>query len=112
MIVYVYSCFRSSFAASTISNAATEPKMKDLSKYVAAVIPDKWMQVADQLELSRSKIRAIRKDEDDCYERFMAVFDQWKQSCCQPYTWESLITALKSVDETGLAYKLKHDFCS
>ena len=87
--------------------------MKDLANYVAAIIPDKWMQVAVQLELDRSVIKAIRKDEDDCFERFMAVFDHWKQSSSQPYTWKALVTALKStsVNELTLAEKIRHLFC-
>ena len=87
--------------------------MKDLANCVAAAIPDKWMQVAFQLELSRAEIKAIKKDEDDSFERFMAVLDHWKQSTSQPFTWEALITALKStsVNEFRLAEKLQQDFC-
>ena len=99
-----------SVASMTVS---CEPKMKDLANYVAAVIPDKWMQVAVQLELDRSVIKAIRNDEDDCFKRFMAVFDHWKQSSSQPYTWKALVTALnsKSVNEFTLAKKIQQEFC-
>ena len=90
-----------------------EPKLKDLANHVAAVIPGKWMEVAIQLDLTMGEIDSIEHDRNSSFLRFMAVFEQWKKSCRQPYTWESLITALKStsVNEFRLAKKLQEEFC-
>jgi hypothetical protein len=87
--------------------------MSVLANRVAAVIPDKWKKVAVQLELSRGEIRAIQKDEDDSSDRFMAVMDHWKQSLRKPFTWATLVSALRSpsVNETRLADELNREFC-
>ena len=87
--------------------------MKDLANSVAAIIPHKWKQVAIQLELSRGERKAIEKDEDECFDRFVAVFEHWKQSSCQSFTWKTLVEALKSpsVGEQSLAEQLQKEYC-
>ena len=92
---------------------ASVPTLKDLSNRVAAVIPDKWIQVAIQLELDMSVIRTIRKEESSCFEQFVAVLEQWKKSSSLPYTWKSLVTVLRSrsVNESRLAHELEIEFC-
>ena len=57
--------------------------------------------------------KAIERDEVKSFDRFMAVLEQWKQSASLPYTWESIVTVLKSasVDEPILAAELAKDFC-
>ena len=93
---------------------AAKPAISDLANDVAAVVPDKWKSVAFQLGVSMSEIRAIRKDEEDCFDRFMAVFDHWMRTSCTPCSWETLVTALRSdsVKELDLADKLHDKFCS
>ena len=97
----------------TLVTVSCEPKTKDLANHVAAVIPGKWMQVAIQLDLTMGEIDSIEHDRNSSFLRFMDVFEQWKKSCRQPYTWVSLITALKStsVNEFRLARKLQEEFC-
>ena len=87
--------------------------MSDLANRVAAVIPHKWSQVAIQLELSTGERKAIEKDKTESFERFMAVLEHWERSCSLPYSWETLITALKSasVSEQNLAEQLHRDYC-
>jgi hypothetical protein len=99
-------------SGSTVSGESA-PAMSVLANRVAAVVPDKWKKVAVQLELSRGEIKAIQKDEDDSFDRFMAVMDHWKQSLSKPFTWATLVSALQSpsVNETRLADELKHEFC-
>ena len=80
--------------------------MKDLANHVAAAIPNRWKQVAYQLELTRGEIGIIESNPN---ERFMAVMEQWQRSAKLPFTWETLITALEeeAVNEIALAKKLK-----
>ena len=87
--------------------------MSDLANRVAAIIPSKWVQVAIQLGVSMGSISSIRKDYDDCFEKFMAVFDIWQRSSSPPFTWDTLVTALKSksVGENTLAKELQSEFC-
>ena len=112
LFVVVTVSFTGFFAVGTPSKSSS-PKLSDLANHVAAIIPHKWKQVAIQLELSRGERKAIEKDENDCFDRFMAVLEQWKQSGSLPYTWKTLVTALNStsVDEQTLAEQLERDFC-
>ena len=88
------------------------PVMSDLANHVAAVIPDKWKKVAVQLGLGMSEIRAIQRNEHDCFDQFMAVFEHWKQTHCKPFTWGTLVTVLysHSVNEPILAGQLQQEF--
>ena len=90
------------------------PSDKDFANYVAAEIPSKWKHVAIQLGLRGHKCMAIKKNEDDCFDQFMAVFSEWEKGTCEPFTWTTLIAALQSpsVDEVELANRLKQVFCS
>ena len=87
--------------------------MRVIANRVAAVIPHQWKKVAIQLELSGGAIQAIQRDEHDSFDQFMAVMYQWKQSLSKPFTWATLVSALKSpsVNEIELAKGLHHEFC-
>ena len=92
---------------------SSEPKLSDLANRVASKIPHKWKEIAIQLEINRGERRAIEKDEDKAFDRFVAVLEQWKESASQPYTWKTIVTVLKSasVSELRLAEELEEDFC-
>lgn len=87
--------------------------MRDLSNDVASFIQDKWKKVAFQLELEVGEINAIKKDEDNCFDKFMAVMCKWKKSFRKPFSWSTLIIALQSpaVEESDLAEKLRQKYC-
>ena len=87
--------------------------MKVLANRVAAVIPHKWKQVAIQLELSRGERKTIEKEENECFDQFMAVLEQWKAAANPPFTWKTLVDVLQStsVGEQSLAEQLQKDFC-
>ena len=109
-------CIKSYFFLSiaiTSTGVSSEPQLCDLANHVAVVIPTKWRPVAIQLGLTMEEIRTIQKDEDDSFARFMAVLDSWQRSLRKPYTWNTLVTALKSasVDELKLAERLQQQFC-
>jgi hypothetical protein len=90
------------------------PTAADFANYVVAEIPAEWTHVAVQLGLSGDKCNTIKKDEHDCRDRFMAVFYEWERGSYKPFTWSTLITALKSpvVGKIELAEKLQQKFCS
>ena len=93
--------------------ASSSPSLKVLANEVAAMIPQKWHQVAIQLELEKAKRDIIRINEKiGQQEQFMAVLEHWENSCCLPYTWGTLLTALESraVGEQKLADQLKQKF--
>ena len=48
------------------------------------------------------------------FEQYMTMFNMWKHSGEMPYTWETLVKALKapSVREMALARRLQRKYCS
>ena len=64
--------------------------------------------------MSWNEIKRIDKDEDDSFDRFMSVLHHWKSASTEPYTWKTVIAALKSecVNELSLAEELRSKFCS
>ena len=87
--------------------------MDDLTERVAAKIPDKWNRVAIQLKLDRGVRNRIENDVKGCLDQFIAVLEEWSRSQSRPYTWQTLISVLKSVSvgEIALAERLEKDFC-
>ena len=87
--------------------------MNVLANRVASVIAHKWTRVAIQLELDMADINIIQSNVQDTFARFMAVMYRWKGTLSKPFTWETLVTALRSesVKEIRLARELECDFC-
>ena len=90
------------------------PDAANFANYVVAEIPAKWHHVAIQLGLSIDECDAIKKNDNNCDDRFMAVFREWAKGSHEPFSWSTLITALKSpgVGRSELAEKLQYTFCS
>ncbi|CAI8020195.1 hypothetical protein GBAR_LOCUS12076, partial [Geodia barretti] len=91
----------------------SSPKMSDLANRVAAVIPGKWMEVAIQLEIRMGAIDAVCGENRKCFQQFMAILDIWERSSSPPFTWNTLVSVLKSqsVNENALARELEREFC-
>ena len=75
--------------------------------YVAAVIPEKWREVAIGLGLDFTDIKHIEAavpthKSTPCY---LAVFDTWMNKGTKEYTWDTLLKALRTplVDAQKLA---------
>jgi hypothetical protein len=100
-------------AASGGSSAESAPTLSVLANRVASVIPHQWKNMAVQLELSEGDIKSIQGDENKISDCFNAVMERWKQSLTKPFTWETLINALRSpsVNEIRLANELNCEFC-
>jgi len=89
----------------------SEPKLSELMNEVAAKIPNKWRDVGLQLGVTHSELEAFASaSSPDTNSRFTSVFSAWQKHMNVPYTWTSLIQALKapSVEEIRLAEKLKN----
>ena len=66
--------------------------------HVAAKIPEKWREVGIGLGLDSADIRHIEADipthkSTPCY---VMVFDTWKNKGTKEYTWDTLLTALRT----------------
>ena len=70
------------------------------------------MEVAIQLEIGMGAIDAVRGDNRKCFQQFMAILDIWERSSSPPFTWNTLVTVLKSpsVNENALARELERQF--
>ena len=86
---------------------------RDLANHVASEISSKLTELAIQLGLAMTDISRIKTDNRREFDQLMAVFDHWQQAQTGPYTWDYLITCLKSrsVNNVALADKLHRQFC-
>ena len=85
---------------------------------IAAVIPSKWRAVGIQLSISKGTLDSIQNNHgwkpQTCLDSFEEVFGVWKDQAttgatCSPYTWQTMIDALKTpaVGEVALADSLE-----
>lgn len=71
----------------------------------------KWRQIGIELGLSTCELDAISlcgvQSLHRCFEH---IFELWKRSATMPYTWDTIITALKNpqVNEQRLAIEIEH----
>ncbi len=91
-----------------------KPKEKDLMNEVAAQMPNKWRNLAFELELERPTIDRIDnehgKDTIRCYDE---VFGEWGRRCASSeQTWATIIKALRApqVNERVIADRLEQTF--
>ena len=84
-------------------------QLRDLMNDVAAIIPAKWKEVGIQLKLSTRTLDEIQDQNAGKPESsklsFGQVFIQWERLQTSPYTWENMISILRSpaVGEEHLA---------
>ena len=94
----------------------TSPKLNDLMSEVAANLSaNKWEVFAIQLGLSFKCIQVIEyKHRGNVYHSLIEVFHEWHIQETSPYTWKTVVNALRSpcVNETVLAEKISKTFLS
>ena len=79
---------------------------------VASKIAAKWKDVGIQLGLSSGTLDSIQNQNagkaNACQESFREVLSEWKAKQPKPYTWQTMIDALRSnaVAEVRLAEEL------
>ena len=94
------------------------PNLAVLMNDVAAVIPSKWRLVGVQLKLQDGTLDEIQAQNvgrpDQCKYSFEQVFTKWRSLGTSPYTWKTMINALRSpaVGEVQMADKLSTKYCS
>ena len=87
----------------------SEPELSDLMNEVTSKVSAKWKQISIQLGLTpedqKSFMEVTFGDPTQC---FIFVFNVWKSRATKPYTWSTIIQALKapSVGEMRLAQEL------
>ena len=85
------------------------PKISDLLNKVAAEVLNKWEILGLQLELEYVQLETISNKHQDNSLRFAGVFELWQKRGSPPYTWATIIDALRTkiVGEVQLAYELE-----
>ena len=80
-----------------LGNLHSAPELCDLMNEVATEIPNMWEEVAIGLGLTAPDINRIKANNtQNPNHYFVNVFDTWKKGAQKPYTWETLITTLKT----------------
>ena len=82
---------------------------------VAVMIPTKWRHVGIQLGMENAHLDVIKQRcSNDSLLCFGEVFTEWKRRMTTPFSWSTIIDALKSplVGENMLAHKLQNEFGS
>ena len=74
---------------------SSEPTISDLANKVVARTSTKWKQVAIELGVSWDEINRIGKDENGSFDQFMTVLHRWKSASTKPYTWKTVIAAVR-----------------
>ena len=76
-----------------------KPEMCDLMTHIAYEAPTRWRQVGLQLRIPIATLNGFKTQNDDPSELYIQVFEQWEREQKVPYTWRTMIKALKAVKE-------------
>ena len=84
------------------------PSTDDLMVHVALKIPTKWYQLGILLRIETTTLDTFEKEvtDHDQVRLCIKVFQQWKNEVKVPFTWETIITALRRLDENKIANEL------
>ena len=79
---------------------------------IAEMKPDKMVRLGIQLGLSYHDLDPITSQPP--FIQYMTMLNKWKAAGNKPYTWETLIEALRSrsVRELALADTLEEKYCT
>ena len=69
----------------------------------------KWEEIGLQLSIDRSHLKSIWITRQDPVRCFADIFDVWQRNSSPPYTWATIIDALRApiVGEGRLAHELE-----
>ena len=82
--------------------------MNDLLDRVASRAMDKWEVVGLQLNIELHQLRTIQKSSQSTVLCFAEIFDIWERKSDPPFTWATIVRALKSpiVNENNVAKEI------
>ena len=84
--------------------------MKEFLNRVASRAMDKsWRMLGLELKITASQLNSIEKIESSPISCFAEVFDIWKRNLDTPFTWATIVEALRSptVMENALAMDIE-----
>ena len=77
--------------------------MHELMTHVAQKRPVKWFQVGIQLQIDVPILDAYEAEYSNQMRLFTKVFEHWRQEKKLPYTWNTVITTLETIEENRIA---------
>ena len=83
------------------------PKMSDLMNQVAKKTPTKWYEVGIQLDIEISHLEAFEQQASDQMRLYSKVFDRWKKDQKLPYTWDTIMNVLETIEEKTIATEIR-----
>ena len=91
---------------------SSEPQLLDLMNHVATKILPKWQEFGIALDLALGDLQCLHTL--DPRQRFISIFTKWKEQVTKPYTWLTVIDALKTptVGAVNLAQDITSKFLS
>ena len=107
-----------SSSAHPLDSSPTEQELslRIFQANVASVIPDKWEDVAIELDLPMATITTIERErQGNLRHCFAMVFDHWQKNHTpqRPFCWDTVVKVLQSpaVNEPVLARNISQQFC-
>ena len=84
--------------------------MRELLHRVASRATDKWKRVGLELDIEHHQLNTISRSHcQDAFECYCEVFSLWQRKADPPFTWATIIDALRSpfVRENALAQEIE-----
>ena len=108
-MICIYTADSSSQKADHSELLNRPPALPDLMNSVAAKVACKWEAIGMLLHASISDLGRISREKDTILMRLAEVFDLWQKRGSPPYTWTTIINALRAplVGEVQLAKEVE-----
>ena len=96
-----------------LQSDADGPTIKQLAVELK-VEADKWYTLGTVLEVPSWKLAAIKKEEDSCIEWLIKALEYWQKNAtlANPFTWETVVQALRDIGNKTLADQLAAKYVS
>ncbi|XP_019864328.1 PREDICTED: uncharacterized protein LOC109593740 [Amphimedon queenslandica] len=92
----------------------TEPDLRDCMAFVGLKLGnDHFDQFGIHLNIASTEIAIIQAEHKSIGERYALLFEKWKMKRCSPYTWKTIINALKAIErmdihDSLITYLMRH----
>ena len=75
--------------------------------HVARKVPTQWYQVGILLLIETCTLNTFETQSNDPIRLSIMVFEQWEKEQKVPFTWETIISTLETLDEKKTAIEIK-----
>ena len=104
-VVHLFGLFSTYLCPSVLDDKLQAvPSIAVLNDLIGAKIEDKYHLFGVAVGLEDSYLNSLRIDYPTCQERFNQVFNKWRQTNPDSFTWGTVITVLQS--DTIKAHKV------